>query len=130
MKPGETFIAMDFALTPASVEWTEQKYPTVDVGETLEIFRDKAAALGWSYRDWQAAWRNYIRNGQRFGGVAYRQGRAADPRWTPILEMARPYGFRAPLEHETPASYRTAFEQWKNGARPAVNVAAVLKRVK
>ena len=131
MKFGETFIAADFQLTPASLEWTGQKFPMVDVDETLELFRDKAAAKAWSYRDWQAAWRNYLRNGQKFGGIVYRAGRVADPRWEPILGEARPYGFRAPLEHETPASYRTQFEQWKTGQRraPVANIGSVLKRV-
>lgn len=131
MKQGETFLPQDFALTATTLKWLDEKFPSVDIDETMEIFVDKAAARGWSYRDWQAAFRNYVRNGGTYGGVVYRKGKAADPRWEPILGEARPYGFRSPLDHETPASYRTAFEQWKTGQRraPVANIGSVLKRV-
>lgn len=104
----------DFRLTDTTLEFMAKEYPAIDVERTLTIFKDKAEALGWMYSSWQASFRNYVRNSAKYGGVAYIEGRAQDPRWQPILSLAKPYGFRAPQEHETPSSYRTAFEAWKS----------------
>ncbi len=132
MKRGETFLPDDFLLTQATLAWTAEKFPAVDVPETLDVFRDKALARGWIYRDWQAAWRNYCRNGAQYGGLVYRQGRAADPRWAPALAEAAPYGFREPLPHETPAGYTSAFRAWKDAqkrAPAALDVRGVIRTI-
>lgn len=131
MKRGETFLSDDFRLTEKTLEWLEAKSPTLNIDETLEIFRDKAAAKGWVYRDWQAAFRNYVRNGNLYGGLVFRAGRADDPRWKPVLAEAASYGFREPLQHETPASYRTAFQDWKTAQKRApcvIPLSRVLQR--
>lgn len=118
MKRGETFLPIDFCLTAATLAWLAQKCPTVDVDETIELFKDNAAAKAWAYRDWQAAFRNYVRNGAKYGGVIYKNGREHDPRWQPILHEARKYGFREPGENEPPNGYRTAFEMWRATPKP------------
>jgi hypothetical protein len=128
MKPGMKFLPEGFRLTEATRAWVEAKCPTVDIDETFEVFVDKAAAKAWAYRDWQAAFRNYVRNGQKYGGLVFRNGRFADPRWSPVIVEAQAIGFREPMPHETPDSYRTAMRQW----RPAQNVIPfgnVLKRM-
>lgn len=112
----------DFLLTEDTKNFLAREFANIDMEKTLEIFRDKAEADGWMYSNWQAAFRNYVRNAQKYGGVAYKNGRAEDPRWQPILAIAKPYGFREPSEHETPASYRTAFETWKGEQKRATNV--------
>lgn len=130
MKRGETFIPEDFMLTPNTLAWLDEKYPTVDVTETVERFTDNAAAKSWCYRDWQAAFRNYIRNGQKFGGVTYKSGIQDDPRWRLILHDARKFGFREPEKLETPTGYKTAFELWKRTPKTnVVNFAGVIKKV-
>ncbi len=119
MKRGETFLPDDFRLTEKTLEWLAAKSPTLNIDETLEIFRDKAAAKGWSYRDWQAAFRNYVRNGRKFGGLVYKAGRDQDPRWMPVLAEARQYGFREPTTAESPAGYKTALDVWKTAQKRA-----------
>lgn len=113
MKRGETFLPEGFCLTDATMQWLAGKFPTVDVEETIERFTDNAAAKAWAYRDWQAAFRNYIRNGQKYGGVSYKQGVQQDPLWKPVLAEAARFGFRKPDPMETPRSYRTALDAWK-----------------
>jgi hypothetical protein len=101
----------------------------VDVEETYAVFVDKALAKGWRYRDWQAAFRNYIRGAARYGGVVYKNDREHDPRWS-IIHQARKEGFREPAPHETPQSYKSALEFWRTQPRTnVVDFARVLKRV-
>ncbi len=119
MKRGETFLPECFLLTDATLAWMAARYPTVDIAETREVFCDKAAAKGWSYRDWQAAFRNYVRNGRKFGGLVYKAGRDQDPRWMPVLAEARQYGFREPTTAESPAGYKTALDAWKTAQKRA-----------
>jgi hypothetical protein len=131
MKQGETYLPIDFALTEKTLTWLAEKFSTIDLVETMERFTDNAAAKGWVYRDWQAAFRNYVRNGQKYGGVVYQQGRVQDPLWQPVLAETQRYGFRAPDKNETPAGYRTNFENWKRDQkrRPTViPLAGVVKR--
>lgn len=108
-------IPEDFVLTEKTVAWVQEKYPTVNIDGTLERFVDSSHAHGRMYADWQAAFKNWVRKAieNKWDGVEYKQGRAQDPRWMPILNEVRPYGFRMPLPHETPGSYRTEFENWK-----------------
>ena len=55
-----------------------------------------------------------MRNGKLYGGVTYKQGRNDDPLWAPVLQDARQFGFRDPMPHETPSSYRTQLMLWRN----------------
>lgn len=114
MKPGEKFLPDDFTLTDKTLAWLAEKHPTVDIDDTLERFCDHAAAKSWAYRDWQAAFRNYVRNGKQYGGVTYKQGRNDDPLWTAVLQDARKFGFREPHAMETPSSYRTQLMLWRS----------------
>jgi hypothetical protein len=82
------------------------------------------------FRDWQAAFRNYVRMGPKFGGVVYREGRESDPRWQIVLAEARRYGFRPPQEHESPKGYDTALGDWKQAQKRAPVVLQLpIKRV-
>jgi hypothetical protein len=103
-----------FLLTEKTLARLAKDYPKVDVEQTLDRFVRKADAIGWMYRNWQSAFLNYCDNGEKYGGVVYKQGRAQDPRWIPILSEAAPYGFREPHPHETPDTYRTQFNWWKD----------------
>lgn len=107
-----TALPEDFELTARTIETVSREHPTIDIPATLEKFRRKADALGWMYKSWQSAFLNYCDNGQKYGGVEFKQGRAQDPRWTSVLNEARKYSFRMPEPQETPDSYRTKLNQF------------------
>jgi hypothetical protein len=110
-----TAIPDEFALTEKTTAWVSEKFPTVNIEATLERFTDSALQHGRMYADWQAAFRTWVRKAveNKWDGVEYKQGRAQDPKWLPILNEVRPYGFRMPQPHETPDIYRTQFYFWK-----------------
>lgn len=126
-------IPEDFQLTEKTVARVLRDHPMLDVEKTLEKFILNAEAKGWMYRNWQSAFVNYVDNGAQYGGVFYKTGRAADPRWLPILAEAKPYGFRDPYPHDTPATYRTDFEMWKRAEKrsvPVIDFSSALKAIK
>lgn len=117
----------DEEYSPAVLVWAEAKYPTVDVPGTFEVFSDYCRTHGSMYADWNAALRTWIRNGvdRGFGAIIFKQGRAADPKWMPVLAEAKQYGFREPHSSETVGAYRTEFEMWKSREkRSTTNVAS------
>jgi hypothetical protein len=124
-------IPENFKLTDSTLEFCAAEFPNVNIDATLKIFSDKADAGGWLYTNWQAAFRNYLRNSEKYGGAVYKNGRAQDPRWKQILAEVAPYGFRAPLPHETPSSYRTDFELWKGKQKraPVIEFGDALKKM-
>lgn len=124
-----TYLPDPFVLQPSTLSWIASRYPGIDVEETYAVFVDKALAKGWRYRDWNAAFRNYIRSGKIYGGVIYRNDRDHDPRWLEILKTARAANFRDPEAHETPQSYATAYAQYRITPRTNVVQFDVLKRV-
>ena len=104
-----------FALTQTTIDWVSEKYPTVKIEDTLERFVEQAQAHGWMYADWQAAFRTCVRKGVDNGWnsiVRFKQGRAQDPKWAPVLSEAQRYGFRDPEWQETPDSYRTQLKRF------------------
>lgn len=115
----------DFQLTEKTVSRVLRDHPMIDMDKTLEKFVLNAEAKGWMYRNWQSAFVNYVDNGAQYGGVFYITGRAADPRWIPVLNEVKPYGFRDPQNHETPNSYRTEFEMWKRADKRGTPVGAI-----
>jgi hypothetical protein len=142
-EPKETFmrrapasgIPDNFMLTESTEAFCALEFPNVDIDKTLKIFRDKAEANGWLYSNWQAAFRNYLRNSEKYGGAVYKNGRAEDPRWTPVLSEVAPYGFRPPHPMETPAAYRTEFENWKKRQQTskvtgAIDIRSALKALR
>lgn len=96
------------------VDWAAKKYPAVDVVDTFEVFADHCKAQGSMYACFDAALRTWIRNAvdKGYGGVVYKTGRAADPKWIPVLAEAKDVGFRAPLPHEQPGSFRSEMDTW------------------
>lgn len=109
--------------------WLEQKFPTVDADGTLELFTDKARAKGWLYADWPAAFRNYVRNGHQYGGVAHRAG--LSPEFNALIPRARACGFRMPNKHESAGAYRTALDTFDKRQAHAAGgrFSNVLKRI-
>jgi hypothetical protein len=127
-----TGIPEGFALTEKTIEWVRLKFPTVNVEGTLERFTESALAHGRMYADWQAAFRTWVRKAieNKWDGVEFTKGREQDPRWMPVLNEVKPYGFRAPFPHETPGSYRTDFELWKGKQKraPVIEFGDALKK--
>lgn len=102
-----------FVLTDKMRAYVEERYPDLDVDGTYELFCDKALANDWVYANWEAAFRNYLRNPREWGGVAYRDG-LGDPKWRALLLEAKDIGFRKPhLPAETPDQYRSAMKAWE-----------------
>lgn len=118
---GESFIPDPFELTPATLAWLAKKYPQVDADETLEKFVLDAKAKGWMYANWQAGFQGIVRKGMDNGWrsiVTLKGGREFDPKWQPILQEAKKFGFREPHETEAHGPYRTAFEMWRAQPQP------------
>ena len=125
-----------FVLTEKKIAWVDERYPSVNIERTLERFTESALANGRMYADWQAAFRTWVRNAVEnkwSSGVEFKKGREQDPAWMPILGEVRPYGFRAPMPHETPGSYRTEFNMWKDkqkrAASPVIDFGSALKKM-
>lgn len=119
-----------FCLDDKLRAWLAEKFPTVDAEATFELFTDKALAKGWIYANWPAAFRNYVRRGKEFGGVAYRDG-LSDPAFAGLIEQAKAIGFRMPHRHESAGVYRTELQKAdKQQARQAgLRFGQILKRV-
>ena len=130
-----TVIPSDFQLTEKTRAWIETKYPTVNIEATLERFTDSALQHGRMYADWQAAARTWVRKAveNKWDGVEYKQGKAQDPKWAPVMQRASGYGFRQPYSYETETSYERELEKFvesKQRARPALTlVGSPLKRM-
>lgn len=133
-----TGIAEDFALTAKTIAYIEEKFPTIDIDKTLELFSEHCQANGTMYADWQAGFRTWVRRNveEKWKGVVYKLGRVQDPAWVPVLAEAKKYGFRDPVSVETPQAYRTALERWKDRPverkpnAPVIDFSGALKGMK
>jgi len=95
------------------VTWAAEKYPTVDIPATFEVFADHCRTHGSMYACFDAALRTWVRNAidKGYGGAKFKQGIAADPKWIPVLAKAKEYGFRPPeLPRETADIYGKALQ--------------------
>ena len=97
-----------FVLDDSITNWLIREYPTIDAEKTYELFCDKALAKGWVYANWKAAFRNYIRRADEFGGVVFAQ----DPAFSTLIKWANDINFRMPHEHESVGVYRTALKEY------------------
>lgn len=122
--------AAGFALTDPIRRELAEKFPRVDLDKTFEIFYDKALALGWLYSSWPAAFRNYLRNGAKYGGIEYKPG-FADPKFDALIQRAKAIGFRMPTKIDSVGTYRQALDDFdKNQAKQAfLNLGARIKGI-
>lgn len=58
--------------TPTLIEWAANEYPSVDLVVETEKFRDHFRANGKPMKNWEAAWKNWIRRCQEFGAAVAR----------------------------------------------------------
>lgn len=128
--PAKGIEAARFVLTDDSRRELADKFPRVDLDRTYEIFRDKALANGWLYSNWLAAFRNYLRNGEKFGGVEYRSG-LHDPAFGPLIDRAKALGFRMPSRIDSAGTYRQALDEFdkKQARQSTLDLGNVLKRI-
>ena len=129
--PAKGIDAAGLALSEEIRRELAAKFPRVDLDKTLEIFRDKALAHGWLYSNWLAAFRNYIRNGEKFGGVEYRPG-FSDPKFDALIERAKSIGFRMPSRVDSVGTYRQALDEYdkRTARQSSLNLGSVLKRIR
>lgn len=99
------------------LKWVERNMPTVDIEATAELFRDKAEANAWEYASWDAAFRNYLRKSDEWGGAVHVNG-MSDPRWRQLVIEARAIGFRDPVKSETLSLYRQAMRSYDPSKAP------------
>lgn len=117
---------------PELRKWIESEYPQLDPEKTMSRFIDYAEDSGRMATIWTACFKRVIRTGveKKYDGiVVYKEGRAADPKWIPILSEVELYGFRGPLPHETPDTYRTQFNFWKAEQKraPVIQLGSALR---
>lgn len=117
-----------YSLTDAVRTWCAAKHPTIDIEGTFEVFCDKALANDWIYANWDAALRNYIRNGNLYGGIVYKAG-MDNPAFAQLIAEARGIGFRDPLKGESPGAYRTALKAHDAAAVRGKAIPMPFKRV-
>lgn len=117
MKQGETFIPDEFQMNDDLRSWCNETFPQIDPEATFTRFREWAEDKAVVSRSWSAKFKRVVRCGVEEGWkgiVVYTKGKAVDPAWQTALSEGRKYGFREPLEHETPSSYRTQLMLWRN----------------
>ncbi len=110
-----TITAARFALNDNLRAWLNDRYPTINQDATLELFTDKALAKGWVYADWSAAFRNYMRRSNEWGGVEYKTG-LKEPAFDHLIKHAKAIGFRLPNKLDTASSYRDALNEFDKHA--------------
>ncbi len=76
-----TGIPEDFTLTDDRKAYAAERLPNVDAPELFASFRDHHTAKGTIAKDWDASWRTWARNAQKFGYPMVR-GPAVSP--TPL----------------------------------------------
>ena len=70
-------LPLDWQPEPHDRDWARQAYPTVEVDDETDRFRDYWHGNGKSMVDWRATWRNWIRRSasyQRTKGKSFDQG--------------------------------------------------------
>jgi hypothetical protein len=55
--------------TPELIDWVSKEYPSVDIILETEKFIDHFSANGKPMKDWNAAWRNWMRRTSEFQGA-------------------------------------------------------------
>lgn len=72
-KRGSKRVPEDFVVTPDMLEWAGREVPGFDIMRETGKFRDHEFAAAKT--DWPAAWRNWMRKAQSFGGKPAEQPR-------------------------------------------------------
>lgn len=58
--------------TPELIEWAADEFPTVDIAEETDRFIDHFIANGKPMKNWDSAYKNWMRRSQQFGGAVVR----------------------------------------------------------
>jgi uncharacterized protein YdaU (DUF1376 family) len=69
-EPARTKIPSNFALTDDMRTWASTNAPSVGIDEATAAFIDHHTAKGSTFKDWNAAWRTWMRRAIQFGNGA------------------------------------------------------------
>lgn len=67
-----TRLPEDFGITDPMRQWASEKTPGVDLFGELEQFVDYHRGKGTTAKDWEATWRTWMRNAQKWGRTSRR----------------------------------------------------------
>jgi hypothetical protein len=84
----------NFTVTAEMIEWAVANAPLVQASET-EKFKDYHRAKGTRFKDWPAAWRNWMRNAQGY----IERDRGAAGRGVPVTAGAGDKGYKLGLDY-------------------------------
>lgn len=93
-----TRIPEPFNVTEDMVEWAKREVPAVDIGRETQKFADHFKANGKPLKDWEAAWRNWMRRSREFQGDVSQDS----------IEAARADRERRRVEHDRMVAEREA----------------------
>lgn len=111
----KTVLPSDFAISESVRAWAEKSAPQVNIDRELETFRDYWWGNGKKMSDWDAVLRNWIRRAPQMGGALY------SPQEMELRALTKEFtacNFRRPYAHETPTTYRRAFEERRQHTLP------------
>ncbi len=100
-------IPVDFSISEELRLWAAQKMPQVNIDKEVEVFRDYWLGCGKKMLDWDAVFRNWIRRAPKMGGAVYSPD---EMEMRALMKEFTAQGFRRAFLHETPRTYRSAFE--------------------
>lgn len=111
----KTVLPPDFAISECVRAWAEKSAAQVNIDKELDTFRDYWWGNGKKMSDWDAVFRNWVRRAPKMGGALY------SPQEMEMRALTKQFtacGFRHAHLHETPTTYRAAFEQSRQHSLP------------
>lgn len=73
-----TSLPADFSVSQEELLRLSERYPNLDVKWQLEQFKDKALAKGWTYKNWAAGFRTWLRTADTYASKPVSYGDVAD----------------------------------------------------
>lgn len=107
MSKKKTPILPDFSISESLRAWAQKSMPQVNIDKELETFLDYWLGNGKCMSDWDAVFRNWIRRAPKMGGALYSP---LELEMRALMAEYTAQGFRRAYVHETPTTYRAAFE--------------------
>lgn len=104
----KTSIPVDFSISEELRAWASEKMPQVNIDKEVDVFRDYWLGNGKTMCRWDAVFRNWIRRAPKMGGAMYSP---EEMEMRALMKDFTAQGFRRAYVHETPRTYRSAFEQ-------------------
>lgn len=96
-----------WVITDELRQWAEKDVPQINVDRELQTFIDHWLGCGKPMANWDAVFRNWIRRAPKMGGAVYSP---EEMEMRALMKDFTAQGFRRAFLHETPRTYRSAFE--------------------